>query len=85
MSIYPNPNNGTRLKVDLSAISWSDNPIEIRILDLQDRLVLNPWLMPADGTLQTELNLEDLKNGVYLLSAQNAKGVLATSRLVVQH
>lgn len=84
VAVYPNPNNGTRLKVDLSTLPWSDSPIQIRILDQQGRLALDPWLIPAKNPIRIELDLEGLKNGVYLVHFENVDGILAGSRLVIQ-
>lgn len=84
VAVYPNPNNGTRLKVDLSTLPWSDSPIQISILDLQGRLTLDPWLIPAKNPIRIELDLEGLKNGVYLVRVENADGILASGRLMIE-
>lgn len=85
MTLYPNPNDGTRLVIDLSAFRNNDSPIHIRITDLQGRSAVDSWMVPDDGSFQTKMNLEGLKVGVYLVLAENADGILASCRLLIQY
>ncbi|MBX2982709.1 MAG: T9SS type A sorting domain-containing protein [Flavobacteriales bacterium] len=83
LTIYPNPSNGTRLKVTISG-TLGDSPIHIRILDLQGRQTFDSWFTPTHSMLLTELDLRGLMNGVYLMNVENADGILVSSRLVIQ-
>jgi len=64
-SIYPNPASD-RLKVTLNGI---EGEVSLRIYDLQGRLVKQTML----NNLDTEINVDDLAKGVYIISVDEEK------------
>jgi subtilisin-like proprotein convertase family protein len=70
--IYPNPTKG---KV---TVSWSENlETNIDLFDLQGRIILSKQINASD----TELDINEFSDGIYLISIQNEK--VKTTRKVV--
>ena len=72
--IYPNPSNG---KV---TVSWSENlETTIDLFDLQGRSILSKQI----NTSNTELDINEFSDGIYLISVRNEK-VKTTKKIVLK-
>jgi hypothetical protein len=80
-SIYPNPNNGDFVHVNLSNLERGQ--LQLRVLDAAGR-TLTTRVYAVEGSLNTTLTFDDkLSAGVYMIETLNA-GRVQTQRLVVQ-
>jgi hypothetical protein len=79
-NIYPNPNNGELVNLNITGIT--SNEVYVRIMDSMGREVYtNRYLV--DGSLNTMLNFgQSLAQGVYILEMR-AGEVVKTQRMVV--
>src|SRR5690606_38751038 len=72
--IYPNPTKG---KV---TVSWSENlETNIDLFDLQGRIILSKQINASD----TELDINEFSDGIYLISVQN-EIIKTTKRIVLK-
>jgi len=80
-SLYPNPNNGDFVNVNLSGLEKGQ--LQVRVLDAAGRAV-TARTFAVEGSLNTTLTFdEQLSAGVYMIETLNA-GRVQTQRLVVQ-
>ncbi len=68
-NIYPNPTKG---QATLSIEQISDN-CNIHILDIQGKIVHQEHITNTNGTLTYQVNISNLKNGVYFIRIQSDK------------
>jgi hypothetical protein len=80
-SIYPNPNNGDFVNVNLSNLEKGN--LQVRVLDAAGRAVVTR-LYSVESSLQTALLFDTkLSTGLYMMEMTNA-GNMQTQRLIVQ-
>ena len=80
-SLYPNPNNGDFVNVNLSGLEKGQ--LQVRVLDAAGRAVTTRTFA-VEGSLSTTLTFdEQLSAGVYMIETLNG-GHVQTQRLVVQ-
>jgi hypothetical protein len=72
--IYPNPAS-TILRIDAPG---KNGKLDIRILDLQGRIVLH------QSNLENEVHLPLLTNGMYLIQVTDESGNSSTEKLIIQ-
>ena len=80
-NIYPNPTTGNIF------IQWSNKSIgnaDVTISDLAGRTVLSSTININAASGQSQLNVNDLNNGIYLISIKGA-GVNYNGKVMVQH
>lgn len=80
---YPNPGTGDAVRLRIGGLADASAPVDIRVLDLQGRLLLQRPVVATDGQ---ELHLafpQALAPGLYLLRA-DAEGRSVTARYVVE-
>ena len=84
LTLYPNPNNGDQLFVNLSAVERGVNTVNVDIYDLTGKRISARVLAVQDGMLNTALDLNGgIANGVYLVNI-TAGSKTYTERLVIQ-
>ncbi|AUS04812.1 reprolysin-like metallopeptidase [Pseudotamlana carrageenivorans] len=77
--VFPNPSYGDFI---LKMYNPSQNPIEIRVLDINNRVVYKETLIGL-ANLEHELDLNQLKSGMYFLTVSNSEKNF-TKKLVVR-
>ncbi len=71
-SIFPNPSNG------IINISNSES-LKVQVFDINGALIMQA------NTENAQLDLSDLKNGVYILKMDSPKGESVFEKLIIQH
>ena len=85
LTMYPNPNRGDQLFINLNAVEAGVNTVNVDIFDLTGKKVTARTIAVQDGTVKTALELNgDLSNGMYLVNI-TAGSKAYTERLVIQH
>jgi hypothetical protein len=81
LSIFPNPSNG-ELNINYTVENESD-ALNITIHNMLGREVFQRSLIDHHGSIKIEIN--NLSNGVYVVSLKNNERNLETKKLVIQH
>jgi hypothetical protein len=82
--MYPNPNTGERIFVDLSTIEEGTKTVSVDIFDMTGKRVIARTIPVQDGYVRTSLELNgDVQSGVYLVNV-TAGTKAYTERLVIQ-
>ncbi|MAN03535.1 MAG: hypothetical protein CMI35_10660 [Owenweeksia sp.] len=71
ISLYPNPNTG---KFNLEMEGISGQTVQVQIMDLSGKVILNDEREVPGGSGTLEFNLDHAAPGVYLLRVQTEKG-----------
>lgn len=79
MAVYPNPSNG---EVTLNVSGITSSQVQIRMIDAMGRQLMNKQVA-VDGFYSTEMNVNELANGLYLIEIVY-NGKTMTQRLMVQ-
>jgi hypothetical protein len=79
--LFPNPANGS--SVWLNVGNLISEQIELRVLDMTGRVVLSQQYF-VEGSLQTEISVADLSNGMYVVELMDGD-IKRDLRLVIQH
>ena len=82
MALYPNPNSGEQLFVNLAGIDRQQ--VALDVMASNGQRVRSFTLNVENNTINTVVDLQGLASGVYLVQVQTGSGVI-TERLVVQH
>ncbi|MGV9014033.1 MAG: T9SS type A sorting domain-containing protein [Flavobacteriales bacterium] len=80
--VWPNPNNGERLSINLSGADGAADQAEVILFDATGRQAYATVQPMANGTLGTVLDLGNIGSGVYLLRI-TAGGEAYESRVLV--
>jgi hypothetical protein len=81
MELYPNPVNGSLAWLNFTGLV--NEKVQVRLLDLTGReLMSNQYAV--EGALQTELRIDYISNGIYIVELIDGTSKLE-QRLVVQH
>lgn len=80
-NVYPNPNNGM-FKIAVNGLA-NDKNAEIRISNLLGEVIYQNNSSVANGKVLSDINLPNIKDGIYLLQVISA-GNTYTSRISVQ-
>ncbi|MEZ4791381.1 MAG: T9SS type A sorting domain-containing protein [Flavobacteriales bacterium] len=87
-TMYPNPNRGDQLFLNLSKVQEGVNTVNVDIYDLTGKRVAARTIAVQDGFVKTNLDLNgDLSGGMYMvnITAAGTAGVKTyTERLVIQ-
>ncbi|MBX2971599.1 MAG: T9SS type A sorting domain-containing protein [Flavobacteriales bacterium] len=84
LTMYPNPNRGDQLFVNLSSVEAGVSTVSVDIFDLTGKKVTARTIAVQDGFVKTNLDLNgDLANGMYIVSV-TAGSKAYTERLVIQ-
>jgi hypothetical protein len=85
LTMYPNPNRGDQVFINLSKVDNGTNTVSVDIFDLTGKKVTARTIAVQDGFVKATLDLNnDLSNGIYLVSI-TAGSKAYTERLVIQH
>jgi hypothetical protein len=79
MLVYPNPSNG---EVTLNLSGITSTQVQVRVLDAMGKQLLNKQVS-VDGNFTTEMNLNELANGLYMIEVVY-NGQSMTQRLMIQ-
>ncbi len=80
VSVYPNPTSKNTIHVFLSQLKPA--PLQLEVIDISGRVVI---LENYDSSIfETEINTENLKNGIYFLRATKA-GLQSLNRIIVSN
>jgi hypothetical protein len=82
ISVYPNPANDV-LHIDLSQSAFKTEILEMEIADLMGRNLKNVSL--AEGSYTAECLIQDLPEGIYLLTISCKDKVLSSLKWVKQN
>ena len=84
LSMYPNPNRGDQLYLNLDALEAGVETVSVDIFDLTGQRVSTRTIAVQDGFVNTVLDLDgDMANGIYLVHITAGKQHF-TERLVIQ-
>jgi len=84
LTLYPNPNNGEQLFINLSEVDAGVNIVSIDIYDLTGKRVTARTIAVSDGFVKTNIDLRnELANGFYMVNI-TAGEKNYTERLVIQ-
>ncbi|MBL7937818.1 MAG: T9SS type A sorting domain-containing protein [Flavobacteriales bacterium] len=84
LTMYPNPNHGEQVFINLSAVERDVNTISVDIYDLTGKRVIAKTVAVSDGVVNSALELNgDLNSGVYVVNI-TAGTKTYTQRLVIQ-
>lgn len=84
VSVYPNPNQGDQVFINISGIDTRIKNVTVEIHDVMGRHVGTDVLVLQDGTLNTQMPLHgEMANGTYLVRVRVGANVY-TERLVIQ-
>ena len=82
-SMYPNPNRGDDLRINLTGIAPEVSTADITIVDMTGKAVLVRTTAVYGGTLNGRLHLDELASGMYLVQVVAGEERI-TERLVIQ-
>jgi len=83
-TLYPNPNTGEQLFVNLSAVEQGTNTVNVDIFDMTGKRVIARTISVQDGFVKTSFDLNgDVQSGVYIVNV-TAGTKTYTQRLVIQ-
>ncbi len=82
-NIYPNPNNGSALNIDID-LKQSSTDLLIEIIDLYGRLVKKERIIGAANILRYNTDISELNNGLYLVNVKFVTGDQISKKLIIQ-
>ena len=83
-TMYPNPNRGEQLFINLSSVESNVNTVSVDIYDLTGKRVVARTIAVNEGFVKTTLDLNgDLNSGMYLVNVTSGSKTY-TERLVIQ-
>ncbi|HRG01280.1 MAG TPA: T9SS type A sorting domain-containing protein [Bacteroidia bacterium] len=80
--IFPNPNKGN-FKIEFDENQQSDDPIIITVSNLLGQSVYSKRFESV-STLKIEINIEELVNGIYIVSLTQNNNNIGQSKLVIE-
>ena len=84
MRMWPNPNRGDQLYMDVDGLSTEDGAVNVEIFDLLGGKVMSNSLTARDGRMTTTMELPTTAgSGMYIVRV-SANGTTWTERLVIQ-
>ncbi len=84
LTMYPNPNRGEQLFINLSSVESNVNTVSVDIYDLTGKRVVARTIAVNEGFVKTTLDLNgDLNSGMYLVNVTSGSKTY-TERLVIQ-
>jgi hypothetical protein len=82
--MYPNPNNGEQLFINLTELAPELNTVSVDIYDLTGKRITARTIAVQDGYINTALDLNgDVASGLYMVNI-TAGDKTYTERLVIQ-
>lgn len=84
LTLYPNPNNGDQLFINLTKVDADVNTVSVDLYDLAGKQLSAHTIKVSDGFVKTNINLNgELANGLYMVNI-TAGAKTYNERLVIQ-
>jgi len=84
LTLYPNPNNGDQLFINLSEVDSEVNTVSVDIFDLAGKRISARTIAVNDGFVKTNIDLNgELSNGLYMVNITAGEKTY-NERLVIQ-
>ena len=84
LTLYPNPNNGDQLFINLTEVSADVNTVSVDIYDLAGKRVSARTIVVSDGLVNTSIDINgELANGLYMVNITAGEKTY-NERLVIQ-
>ena len=84
LTLYPNPNNGDQLFINLSEVDSEVNTVSVDIFDLAGKRISARTIAVNDGFVKTNIDLNgELSNGLYMVNITAGEETY-NERLVIQ-
>jgi len=84
LTLYPNPNNGDQLFINLTEVDADVKTVSVDICDLAGKRVSARTIVVSDNFVKTNINLNgELANGLYMVNITAGEKVY-NERLVIQ-
>jgi len=80
--LAPNPNNGS-FRISATLTAANDDAASIQVTDLAGRIIYSNSLQAQNGTINTQIKLPDVPDGMYVLSMQSGADVKVSSLLSI--
>ena len=82
-SIYPNPTNNI-LKINLELNNYQGENTEMRLIDLKGNIIKSQKVELNRGNNHFEIDLSQIKNGIYVLTFFGSRDAIKISRVIKQ-
>ena len=82
-SIYPNPTNNI-LKINLELNNYQGENTEMRLIDLKGNIIKSQKVELNRGNNHFEIDLSQIKNGIYILNFFGSRDAIKISRVIKQ-
>ncbi|MFL2580058.1 MAG: T9SS type A sorting domain-containing protein [Parvicellaceae bacterium] len=82
-SVYPNPTNNL-LKIDFELNNYQGESTEMRLIDLKGNIIKSQNVELKRGHNHLEIDLSELKNGIYILNFLGSRDAIKISRVIKQ-
>jgi len=69
--VFPNPSNGT-FKIQFDSETFGYEPVKVTVTDISGKNIYSAMHTPSAN----EVNLQNFKNGIYMISIENSKNTL---------
>lgn len=79
--VYPNPSEG---KVNIKFHSPSDNEMTLKVVDVNGKVIYTEDLKPVNGDYNKSLELQNAKNGVYILRIEQ-DGKISSEKIIMNN
>ena len=84
LTLYPNPNNGDQLFINLSEVDAEVKTVSVDIFDLAGKRVSARAIAVTDSNVNTNIDLHnELANGLYVVNITAGEKIY-NERLVIQ-
>jgi len=82
--MWPNPNNGAQLNVNLSGVEEGTNTVSMDVFDLSGKRIITRTLAVQDGFVNQVVDLNgEISTGMYMVKMTAGEQVY-TERLMIQ-
>lgn len=82
-SMYPNPNNGDHLSLNITSVETGVHKVEVDIYDLTGKRIVTRTIAVMEGYVSTTVDLHELNSGLYMVHITSGAASF-TERLVIQ-
>ena len=79
IKLFPNPNAG-HLTLEINSVSGEN--LMLKVVDIMGKMVYTKELKLTNGLSKTELNLQNLASGTYMVILESDKGILVRKMMI---
>ena len=79
IKLFPNPNAG-HLTLEINSASGEN--LMLKVVDIMGKMVYTKELKLTNGLSKTELNLQNLASGTYMVILESDKGILVRKMMI---